>query len=73
MSEQKYVKLRVRTEYIDKYPELFESYKRQMGVAMQHLYDMEADWDTFQRVDYADDVLSLEEEKPYSLMVVMAK
>lgn len=65
-----YMQIRVRTEHIDNYPELFERYKRGMGEAMMHQYGVEPDWDTFRRMDGRDDPLCLDEEKPFSILVV---
>lgn len=70
---QHYMRILVRTEYIDTYPELFEAYKRTLGEAMLHEYGVEADWDTFTRMDGVDDEFTPDWMKPWSTLAVLSK
>jgi hypothetical protein len=65
-----YMRIKVRTEYIDNYPELLEAYKRNMAAALEDRWGAKAAWETFEIYRYEDDPLAPEEEHPWAVMTV---
>lgn len=65
-----YMRIKVRVENIDTYPELMEAYKRNMGAALEDKWGAEPDWGTFEIYRYKDDPIAPEEEHPWAVMTV---
>lgn len=68
-----HMRITVKTQYIDDYPELLEAYKRQMGAALEDQYGVEPDWDTYRRYDYKDDPIAPEDLHFLSVLDVAGK
>lgn len=67
-----YLKIMVKTQMIDDYPELFEAYKRQMAQAMRQR-GFEPDEEHLTVLHGRDDPLCTDLEKELSTMVLFSK
>lgn len=68
-----YMRIEVKSQYIDDYPELLDAYKRQMGQAIRDRFDVEPDWSTYSRHDYKDDPVAPEDLHGLSVLVLEGK
>lgn len=68
-----YMRIKVRADSIDKYPELMEAYKRNMGAALEDKWGAEPDWDTFTIYRYAEDPIAPKELHGWAVMTVEGK
>jgi hypothetical protein len=64
------MRIKVRAEGIDKYPELLEAYKLSLGAALEERYGAKPDWDTFRIYKYADDPAAPQDQHDFAILTV---
>lgn len=68
-----YMRIKVRAEGIDKYPELLEAYKRSLGAALEDKHGVKPDWDTLRIYRYADDPIAPRDLHDFAVLTVEAE